>query len=159
MLDRTQAMNNDKYMDDFDWYKFNTSRASNPNLSDQSRWEASQLAAKNAADMNRKSEYKSNNLPTAHDIYSASMYDITKQYGNYLPPLNSLHQNNTTAYYPHSSSSSVNYSVQRQEDRVSQYGSSGGCRYSHNGTHQWETCVSTSDYTTTYRRCKSCGLT
>lgn len=99
MRENAQAMEDDRYMDDLDWYKFNTNRAANPSLSDQSRWEASQLAAQNAEEMDRKMNnwYRSYNLPyrsnsnpvTAHDIYSAGTGEINGQPGSYLPPLSS----------------------------------------------------------------------
>lgn len=103
----TQAMNGgDKYMDDLDWYKFNSARASNPSLSDRERWEASKLAARNHDDYARKRGFDISVDP--YQIYrTGKIGEVEKPYSA-LPPLSS-NQQTTTVHYQHSSSPSVTY--------------------------------------------------
>lgn len=74
MIDHTQAMDGDKYMNDHDWYQFHQKRVYDKNLSDQSRWEAAQLASDTFSRINPGS------FISAHDLYRQGTTQI--KYGN-----------------------------------------------------------------------------
>lgn len=119
------AMEKDRYMNDHDWYQFHQNRVYDASLSDQSRWEAAQLASSTFSQINPGSHI------SPHSIYRQGTSDI--KYGSgehsyyrhtggnfndylndpqFLPPLTS-NRTNTATYYPYTSSPSVTYQSSR----------------------------------------------